>query len=162
MTVSIATSRRMQRVRRSGTEPELAMRKLLAAAGLRYRVHNRDLPGSPDVANRARRWVVFVHGCFWHAHEGCRRASIPRTNSSFWNAKRERNTRRDRHATSQLVDRGYRVLIAWECHINCSDQVSSGAVHFLMGGTDGTAGAIAETQRASRTGSLGIKRRKVI
>jgi len=159
MGVPVATSARMRRVRQSGTEPELAMRKLLTSGGLRFRLHNRDLPGSPDIANRRQRWAVFVHGCFWHSHPGCPRATLPRTNRAYWAAKCRRNVRRDRIAAVGLAAIGYRVLVAWECHINRSGNLSTNAFRFLIGG--GERGSIAETQRVGRTGTLGIKRKVI-
>lgn len=110
-----ATSARMAGVRRAGTAPELAVRRALTALGLRYRVANRDLPGSPDVANRARGWAVFVHGCYWHRHGGCGRASVPKRNVAFWTAKFAANVARDARARAALRRRGFRVLVIWEC-----------------------------------------------
>ena len=109
------TSARLGRVRQKDTKPELAVRKILTELGLRYRVRNRDLPGSPDIANRKQKWVVFVHGCFWHRHPGCPRASTPKRNAAFWNAKFEANQRRDARAARQLRAMGFRVIRIWEC-----------------------------------------------
>lgn len=91
------------------------MRKLLHALGRRFRVHNRDLPGSPDIANRARKWAVFVHGCFWHRHIGCKRATTPSRNRQFWLEKFDANVARDARVQAALRDQGYRVLVVWEC-----------------------------------------------
>jgi DNA mismatch endonuclease (patch repair protein) len=110
-----ATSARLGRIRQSGTDAELRVRAALTAAGLRYRTSNRDLPGSPDIANRARGWAVFVHGCFWHRHEGCRRTTTPTRNRDFWVAKFEANVRRDARAVEALGALGYAVLVVWEC-----------------------------------------------
>jgi DNA mismatch endonuclease (patch repair protein) len=109
------TSTRMGGIRQEGTKPELIVRRALAAQGLRYRTSNRDLPGSPDLANRTGRWAVFVHGCYWHRHRGCRRATTPKRNTDFWVAKFEANVARDARATSALEELGYRVLTVWEC-----------------------------------------------
>jgi DNA mismatch endonuclease (patch repair protein) len=109
------TSRRLGRIRQHGTSPELTVRKLLHALGYRFRVHNRDLPGSPDIANRARRWAVFVHGCFWHRHVGCKRATTPTRNQEFWLAKFAANLARDARAQTALRDRRYCVVVVWEC-----------------------------------------------
>jgi DNA mismatch endonuclease (patch repair protein) len=114
-TTDAATSARMGRVRQSGTAPELLVRRALAALGMRYTTRNRDLPGSPDLANRARRWAVFVHGCYWHRHAGCRMATTPKTNTAFWLAKFARNVERDRAMRAALRRLGYRVLTIWEC-----------------------------------------------
>ncbi len=110
-----ATSERMGGIRQRGTAAELVVRQALTRAGLRYRVHNRDLPGNPDIANRTRRWVVFVHGCFWHRHRGCKRATTPTRNQSFWMAKFEANIKRDRRAIRALQKLEYRVVVVWEC-----------------------------------------------
>lgn len=93
------------------------MRRVATALGLRYRTHNRDLPGAPDLANRARRWAIFVHGCYWHAHEGCARATVPKRNHHFWLAKFAANRERDARAVAALEARGYRVVTLWECEL---------------------------------------------
>jgi len=110
-----ATARRMGGIRQKDTAPEIAVRRTLVALGLRYRVRNRDLPGSPDIANRSGGWAVFVHGCYWHRHLGCPRATTPRRNASFWRAKLAANVARDRRAAATLRRNGFRVLIVWEC-----------------------------------------------
>ena len=91
------------------------MRQVCTAAGLRYRVRNRDLPGSPDLANRSRRWAIFVHGCYWHRHESCRKATVPRSNVAFWTAKFGRNVERDVQVRDALRGLGYTVLTIWQC-----------------------------------------------
>jgi DNA mismatch endonuclease, patch repair protein len=112
--VDDATSARMARVRQKATQPELLVGKALRALGHRYRSKNRDLPGSPDFANRKARWAVFVHGCFWHRH-GCSATTTPGRNREFWQAKFERNVARDQQAVEALRARGFRVLVIWEC-----------------------------------------------
>lgn len=107
----------MKRVRSEGTEPELAVRKLLYSAGGRYRVNVEDLPGSPDIANKSRSKAIYVHGCFWHFHRGCNRASIPERNSEYWRQKFERNRERDRRKREELTDKGFDVLVVWECEL---------------------------------------------
>jgi DNA mismatch endonuclease (patch repair protein) len=106
----------MGRVRQRGTIPELAARRIVYALGLRYTLNNRDLPGSPDIANRSRRFVIFVHGCFWHCHAGCGRAKLPKRNRAFWRRKFAYNMRRDQRAAAALKKTGYRVIVIWECH----------------------------------------------
>lgn len=108
------TSERMAGVRRSDTKPELIVRRLLSELGHRFRVRNRDLPGSPDIANRTRGWVVFVHGCYWHRH-GCRATTTPKRNRAFWEAKFRRNVERDAERVRALREQGYRVVVVWEC-----------------------------------------------
>jgi DNA mismatch endonuclease (patch repair protein) len=112
-----ATSARMGRVRQKGTAPELAVRRAVATFGLRYTTHNDDLPGSPDLANRSRRWAIFVHGCYWHRHAGCYKATTPRTNTRFWLNKFARNIERDNSVRTVLRRAGYRVLTIWQCEL---------------------------------------------
>jgi DNA mismatch endonuclease (patch repair protein) len=112
--VDDATSARMGLVRQRGTSPELVVRATLRALGHRFRSSNRDLPGSPDVANRRRRWAVFVHGCFWHRH-GCKATTTPGRNREFWEAKFQRNIERDRRSLDALEALGYTVVVIWEC-----------------------------------------------
>ena len=100
---------------RSGTAPELTVRKALHALGVRYTCDNADLPGTPDLANRRRRWAIFVHGCFWHQHPACRRATIPRANADFWTEKFAGNRARDWRVGEELRQRGFHVGVVWEC-----------------------------------------------
>ena len=115
-------SRMMRAVRQVDTAPEMAVRKLLRECGVFYRVRNRDLPGSPDIANRSRRWALFVHGCFWHGHADCRKTKggragrIPKTNSEFW-AKKIAGRARDARKSGELEALGYRVFVVWECEL---------------------------------------------
>lgn len=108
-------SRMMAGIRGKDTGPELAVRRALFAAGFRFRLHRRDLPGAPDIALPGRRIALFVHGCFWHHHVGCRYAKIPATRREFWTAKLDANMRRDRRAVEDLLGMGWRALIVWEC-----------------------------------------------
>jgi len=112
--VDDATSLRMAGIRQKSTRPELLVGKLLRALGLRYRLTNRDLPGSPDFAHRRARWALFVHGCFWHRH-GCSATTTPTRNREFWEAKFARNVARDARALDELRAGGYRVIVVWEC-----------------------------------------------
>lgn len=125
------TSARLARIRQKNTSPELAVRRVLHELGLRFRVTNRDLPGSPDIANRRNRWAVFVHGCFWHRHAGCSRATTPKRNRSFWLAKFEANQRRDRRVARQLRALGYRVVTVWECQTPESDRMKARLARLL-------------------------------
>ena len=109
------TSERMGRVRQRDTGPEMRVRRVVAAMGLRYRTSNRDLPGSPDLANRTRKWALFVHGCFWHQHRGCQAATVPKSNRGFWEAKFSANRERDLRVRKELEARGFAVTIIWEC-----------------------------------------------
>lgn len=110
-----ATSARLGRIRQADTSPERAVRSALHSAGLRFRKSNRDLPGSPDIANRRARWAVFVHGCFWHQHKGCPRATSPKRNAAFWLEKFRANRERDRRVQRALRGMGYVVATFWEC-----------------------------------------------
>lgn len=105
----------MSRIRHRGTAPELAVRRVATTLGIRYIVRNADLPGSPDLANRTRKFAVFVHGCYWHRHLGCRRATTPKVNVPFWTAKFRRNVERDASAMRSLRHLGYTVVVVWEC-----------------------------------------------
>lgn len=129
-----ATSLRLSKIRQRDTAPELAVRAILCALGLRYRVRNRDLPGSPDIANRTAHWAVFVHGCYWHAHRGCSRATVPKRNREFWVAKFEANVKRDAVAVAALRRRGFRVAVVWECEIENHAERVAARLRELTGG----------------------------
>ncbi len=107
----------MAGVRQHDTSPEQAVRRLLRRLGHAYRTSNRDLPGSPDAANRSRRWAVFVHGCFWHRHAGCPRTTTPKRNRAFWEEKFVSNQRRDERSLAALRRLGFRVAVVWECQV---------------------------------------------
>lgn len=108
-------SANMRSVRSRGTVPEMLVRRLLYQLGYRFRLYRKDLPGTPDVAFISRRKVVFVHGCFWHQHPGCGRATVPRSNVEFWKTKLERNIARDSNDLKRLQQLGWRWLVVWEC-----------------------------------------------
>ena len=105
----------MQRVRRSGTPAEEQVATICRALGMRYRRNVRSLPGSPDLANQTRQWAIFVNGCFWHHHKGCKKATVPKRNHAFWLEKLETNRRRDAKKIRELRGLGFRVLLLWEC-----------------------------------------------
>nr|WP_292230234.1 DNA mismatch endonuclease Vsr [Brevundimonas sp.] len=107
---------RMSRIKGRDTKPELRLRKALHGLGFRYRLHGA-LPGKPDLVFPRYRTVVFVHGCFWHRHKGCKVAATPKSNTSFWLAKFARNTTRDAEVEARLRDAGWRVLTVWECDV---------------------------------------------
>lgn len=108
-------SQMMSGIRGKNTRPELLVRKILFATGFRFRLHRRDLPGMPDIVLPKYRAAIFVHGCFWHMHEGCRYAKVPSSNKEFWRNKLASNRERDRTSIDQLTDAGWRVLVVWEC-----------------------------------------------
>lgn len=133
-----ATSARLGRIRQHDTSAERAVRRILFGAGFRYRISNRDLPGSPDIANRRWRWVVFVHGCFWHHHEKCSRATVPHNNRAFWLDKFAANMARDAKVITQLRQRGYTCVVVWECEIARDPQrVRSNLLRALSGSQRG-------------------------
>lgn len=105
----------MAGIKARNTKPEIIVRKVLFAAGFRFRLHRKDLPGNPDIVLPGRRIVVFVHGCFWHSHARCRYAKLPSTRREFWEAKLAANIERDCRAREALSSAGWRVLVVWEC-----------------------------------------------
>lgn len=112
-----ARSAVMRAVRSKHTRPEMTLRRLLHARGYRYRLHRKDLPGSPDLAFPARGKAIFVHGCFWHGHDCKRGARQPKDNADYWIAKIARNRARDEQAQAALRAMGWKCLIVWECEI---------------------------------------------
>jgi DNA mismatch endonuclease (patch repair protein) len=109
----------MKAVRREHTSPEMAVRRVLHAIGLRFRLHRKDLPGTPDIVLPARKTVVFVNGCFWHRHPGCRFASTPKTRKDYWLPKFEANVKRDAANVRKLEEMGWSTLTIWECEAKC-------------------------------------------
>ena len=105
----------MRSVKRAHTGPEIRVRQALHALGLRFRLHRRDLPGSPDIVLPRVRTAVFVHGCFWHRHLNCRYATTPKSRQDYWLPKFEANVERDARKEAQLQNLGWRVLVIWEC-----------------------------------------------
>ena len=116
-------SRMMAGIRGKDTKPELALRRALHARGFRFRLHSKAVHGRPDLVLPKYRAVVFVHGCFWHRHEGCRYATIPTTRQEFWQAKFEANVARDHTVRTTLLDGGWRVATVWECALRRPDQI---------------------------------------
>jgi DNA mismatch endonuclease (patch repair protein) len=105
----------MSRIRSRNTKPELAVRRLLHSLGYRYRLHRKDLPGSPDIVFPSRRSVIFVHGCFWHGHFGCGR--VPKSRLSYWIPKLQRNKLRDKRNARTLTRKGWKIMVIWECQL---------------------------------------------
>ena len=114
-------SRMMAGIRSGNTRPELRLRKALHACGFRFRLHQAKLPGKPDLVLAKHRAVMFVHGCFWHRHKGCRIASTPATNAAFWAGKFARNVERDRQNLEALSALSWRTAIIWECSLRPKD-----------------------------------------
>jgi len=113
--VDATRSRIMSAVRRSHTGPELIVRKLLHGLGYRFRLQRRGLPGTPDIVLPKYRTVIFVHGCFWHRHEGCSKSTMPKKRAEFWREKFVRNVSRDQDVERALINEGWRVVTVWEC-----------------------------------------------
>ena len=116
-TISEVRSRNMAAIRGKDTAPELAIRRILHAMGLRFRLHRKDLPGRPDIVLPKHRTVVFVHGCFWHRHKDCRHTTTPQTRQEFWQTKFASNVERDRRNRTDLQQLGWRVIVVWECEL---------------------------------------------
>lgn len=111
-------SQQMRLVRSGNTNPELVVRRLLHDAGFRFRVHRKNLPGKPDIVLPRYKVVVFVHGCFWHAHPGCKNARVPKSNLEYWVGKLNRNVARDDDTARSLTELGWRRIVVWECQIS--------------------------------------------
>lgn len=128
-----ARSRIMRAIRAKDTAPELAVRRVLHAAGYRFRLHRRDLPGNPDIVLPKHRAIIFVHGCFWHQHPepGCRNAQVPRSNTAYWTPKLARTAERDREAAERLKAMGWRVLTIWECETKQTEALRQRLLQFL-------------------------------
>ncbi|RVA06534.1 very short patch repair endonuclease [Mesorhizobium sp. M7A.F.Ca.US.001.02.1.1] len=108
----------MGRIKGKDTKPEMAVRKLAHAMGYRFRLHRRDLPGKPDLVFPSRNTVIFVHGCFWHRHEGCKCCYSPKSNVEFWQGKFNHNIARDERVLGELQDLGWKVAVVWECEVD--------------------------------------------
>lgn len=121
---SVTRSRMMSGIRGKNTKPELAVRRYLHGAGFRYRLHAADLPGRPDLVLPRYRAVILVHGCFWHAHQGCRYFKIPVTRSDFWETKLAGNSARDGRDIALLQAAGWRVAVVWECALRAGVSMS--------------------------------------
>ena len=115
--VSKERSKNMAAIKSKNTNPEIKVRKLLHSLGYRFRLHKKELPGSPDIVLKKYKTVVFVHGCFWHRHKGCKRATTPKTRKEFWMEKFEKNKARDRRNSRQLKENGWHVIVIWACEL---------------------------------------------
>jgi len=124
-------SERMAKIRSRDTKPELQVRKIIHGMGYRYRLHRRDLPGTPDIVFPSRKKVVFIHGCFWHRHTNCKIGHIPKTKQEFWIHKLEENAKRDQINIKKLKSLGWESLVIWECQIKHTDQIIEKIRQFL-------------------------------
>ncbi len=111
----------MALVKSKNTRPEMLVRRLVHRAGFRYTLHGKDLPGRPDIVFSKRRKVIFINGCFWHGHEQCKLARVPKSNVSFWTEKIQRNRERDSRVQEALHVLGWSVLVIWECEMHNED-----------------------------------------
>jgi len=119
--VSEQRSRNMSAIKSKNTKPEIKVRKVLHSMGYRFRLHSKDLPGSPDIVLPKYKTVIFVHGCFWHRHKNCKYASTPKTRQEFWEAKFRENINRDKLNQENLSSKGWKIIVVWECEINDKD-----------------------------------------
>ena len=111
-------SRIMSAIRAKNTKPEMIVRKFLHAQGLRFRLYNRKMSGTPDIVLPKYHTAIFVHGCFWHGHQHCKHYKLPKSNTDFWKAKINRNIERDARKENELIEAGWRVMTIWECQTN--------------------------------------------
>lgn len=107
----------MAKVKSRDTKLEMLVRRLVYGLGFRYRLHRKDIPGRPDLAFIGLKKAIFVHGCFWHQHPGCKRAARPQTNPSFWDAKLNENIERDKRTLAELTGMGWKALVVWQCEM---------------------------------------------
>lgn len=129
--ISAIRSKIMASVRQVNTKPEMAVRRAAHALGYRFRINRKDLPGSPDVVFPRHKKVIFVHGCFWHRHDGCRHTTTPRTRAEFWQEKFRRNKERDASVESKLEAMGWSVAIVWGCETIDTFSLRKKLVSFL-------------------------------
>ena len=144
----------MRAVRPKDTGPELQIRRLLHGLGYRYRLHRRDLPGKPDLVFPSRKMAIFVHGCFWHAHD-CRYGRAPSSGLEYWLPKLEENKMRDSEKIAELKLLGWRVMVVWQCEIKDIDALSARLCCFLKGSEDSPRSANAMDSEKIPTWSLG-------
>lgn len=124
----------MRAVKGKNTLPELQVRRLLHSMGFRFRLHRRDMPGCPDIVLPKHKICLFVHGCFWHQHPGCKRAALPSSNFDFWSSKFKKNVIRDKENIKKLNDLGWKVVIIWECETKNPQELMLRVKSILMPG----------------------------
>ncbi len=125
----------MSQIRSRDTTPEMIVRSILHRSGFRFRLHRKGLPGKPDIVLRKHRAVIFVHGCFWHRHSGCKRCSTPKTNPAYWIPKLQRNADRDIKHIADLKKLGWRVRVVWECELKNPTKLKKGLERYLGNGS---------------------------
>ena len=143
---SAERSRNMARIRGKDTTPEKRVRSLLHRMGCRFRLHDARLPGKPDIVLPKHRAVIFVHGCFWHRHEGCKRATMPSNNREFWEKKLTLNRERDRRHLAELAALGYRCLVVWQCELKDMEALRQRLASFLATQAERGDGEAGETR----------------
>ncbi len=121
----------MSRVKGRDTKPEIVVRSIIHRMGFRFRLHQRDLPGTPDIVLPRHKKVVLIHGCFWHSHKGCSRSKRPTTNVEFWNSKIEGNIERDKRSCRSLRRMGWKVLVVWQCETRNPEKLLGKLERFL-------------------------------
>lgn len=123
----------MSHIKSKNTKPEITVRKIIYSLGYRYRLHRKDLPGKPDLAFIKKKKVIFINGCFWHGHSGCKKSALPDTNYEFWNDKIKNNVNRDTRNYKLLKDMGWKYLVIWQCEIKNDnlENIKSNIIHFL-------------------------------
>lgn len=126
-------SKIMSRIRSKDTKPEKTVRSLLHRMGYRFRLHRKSLPGCPDIVFPKRKKAIYVHGCFWHGHVGCKHATIPKTRPDYWSSKISTNALRDAKNQKALCEIGWDVLVVWECETNKLDELKMRLTNFLVG-----------------------------
>ena len=121
----------MAKVKSKDTKPEMIVRKLIFSLGYRYRLHSKNLPGNPDLVFAGRKKIIFIHGCFWHRHEGCRRATTPQSRKEYWDQKFGRTLQRDKANLEELKSLGWDCLVIWECELKDQEFLAKRVVNFL-------------------------------
>ena len=122
----------MSRINSANTKPEMIVRSLLHRMGYRFRLHLKDLPGKPDIVLPKFKAIIFVHGCFWHRHINCKYAYTPKSRQEFWEAKFKSNTKRDKIVRRQLEEKGWKLLIIWECELSDVESVKNKLKNYLI------------------------------
>jgi len=126
-------TRCMSRIKSKNTKPEIIVRKVLTKLGYRYRLHVKILPGKPDIVFSKRKLVIFINGCFWHQHQGCKRQSLPKTNTEYWHNKLQRNIEKQKKDIDELISLKWKVTIIWECDTRNEEVLTTSLKEVLRG-----------------------------
>ena len=121
----------MSKIRSNNTKPEISLRKALFAKGFRYKINDKKLQGKPDIVLSKYKTVIFVHGCFWHNHKGCKRAHLPKSNIEYWENKIRTNEERDLKNKESLKKLGWNVIVVWECELNTTEKVEQAVINLI-------------------------------